>query len=38
MAEDRVTRGCDPSADPGTKTAPGDTLPPLGIPEFARKR
>ena len=37
-AEDRATRGRDPSADPGAKTAPGGTMPPLGIPGLAQKR
>jgi hypothetical protein len=37
-AEDRATRGRDPSADPGAKTGMGGRTPPLGIPGLARKR
>ncbi len=37
-AEDRATRGRDPSADPGAKTGKGGRMPPLGIPGLARKR
>jgi hypothetical protein len=37
-AEDRATRGRDPSADPGAKTGEGGTMPPLGIPGLAQKR
>jgi hypothetical protein len=37
-AEERATRGRDPSADPGAKTGVGGTTPPLGIPGLARKR
>lgn len=35
-AEDRATRGRDPSADPGAKTGAGGTMPPLGIPGLAQ--
>ncbi len=31
-AEDRATRGRDPSANPGAKTGMGGRTPPLGIP------
>jgi len=37
-AEDRATRGRDPSADPGAKTGEGGTMPPHGLPGLARKR
>ena len=37
-AEDRATRGRDPSADPGAKTGAGGTMPPLGIPGLAPMR
>jgi|GEM_PF-5313968 len=37
-AEDRATRGRDPSADPGAKTGMGGTMPPLGFPRLARMR
>ena len=37
-AEDRATRGRDPSADPGAKTGVGGTMPPLGIPGLAGMR
>ena len=36
-AEDRATRGRDPSADPGAKTGVGGRTPPLGIPGIGRK-
>ena len=35
-AEDRATRGRDPSADPGAKTGVGGRTPPLGIPGIGR--
>ena len=37
-AEDRATRGRDPSADPGAKTGAGGRMPPLGIPGLAQMR
>src|SRR4051794_5198100 len=37
-AEDKATRGRDPSADPGAKTGAGGTMPPLGIPGLAPMR
>ena len=37
-AEDRATRGRDPSTDPGAKTGAGGTMPPLGIPGLASMR
>src|SRR5262245_46939247 len=37
-AEDRATRGRDPSADPGAKTRAGGMRPPLGIPGLAPTR
>ncbi len=37
-AEDRATRGRDPSADPGAKTGVGGRTPPLGIPGLAKMR
>ncbi len=37
-AEERATRGRDPSADPGAKTGAGGRRPPLGIPGLAPKR
>ena len=37
-AEDRATRGRDPSAAPGAKTGEGGTMPPHGLPGLARKR
>ena len=37
-AEDRATRGRDPSADPGAKTGAGGTMPPHGLPGLAQKR
>src|SRR3954452_5120810 len=37
-AEDRATRGRDPSAGPGAKTGEGGTMPPHGLPGLARKR
>ena len=37
-AEDRATRGRDPSADPGAKTGAGGRRPPLGIPGLAPTR
>jgi hypothetical protein len=37
-AEDRATRGRDPSADPGAKTGAGGRMPPLGIPGLASMR
>ena len=37
-AEDRATRGRDPSADPGAKTGAGGRMPPLGIPGLAPTR
>jgi hypothetical protein len=37
-AEDRATRGRDPSADPGAKTGAGGRTPPLGIPGLAPTR
>ena len=37
-AEERATRGRDPSADPGAKTGAGGTMPPLGIPGLAPMR
>ena len=37
-AEDRATRGRDPSADPGAKTGKGGRTPPLDIPGLAGKR
>src|ERR1700742_3729660 len=37
-AEDRATRGRDPSADPGAKTGAGGTMPPIGIPGLAPMR
>jgi putative transposase len=37
-AEDRATRGRDPSADPGAKTGMGGTMPPLGFPGLAGMR
>ena len=37
-AEDRATRGRDPSADPGAKTGVGGRMPPLRIPGLAAKR
>ena len=36
-AEDRATRGRDPSAEPGAKTGVGGRTPPLGIPGIGRK-
>jgi hypothetical protein len=37
-AEDRATRGRDPSADPSAKTGAGGRTPPLGIPGLAPTR
>src|SRR5208282_167321 len=37
-AEDRATRGRDPSAGSGAKTGVGGRTPPLGIPGLAPKR
>ena len=37
-AEDRATRGRDPSADSGAKTGEGGTMLPHGLPGLARKR
>ncbi len=37
-AEDRATRGRDPSADPGAKTGAGGTMPPHGLPGLAQMR
>ena len=37
-AEDRATRGRDPSADSGAKTGEGGTMPPHGLPGLAQKR
>jgi hypothetical protein len=37
-AEERATRGRDPSADPGAKTGKGGRMPLLGIPGLAEKR
>ena len=37
-AEDRATRGRDPSAVPGAKTGVGGRMPPLGSPGLASKR
>jgi hypothetical protein len=37
-AEDRATRERDPSADPGTKTGAGGTMPPHGPPGLAQMR
>ena len=37
-AEDRATRGRDPSADLGAKTGEGGTMPPHGLPGLAQKR
>ena len=36
-AEDRATRGRDPSADPGAKTGVGGRTPPLRIPGIGQK-
>src|ERR1700730_16185089 len=35
-AEDRATRGRDPSADPGAETGEGGTTPPHGLPGLAQ--
>jgi len=37
-AEDRATRGRDPSADPGAKTGEGSTMLPHGLPGLAQMR
>ena len=37
-AEDRATRGRDPSAGSGAKTGEGGTKPPQGLPGLAQKR
>jgi hypothetical protein len=37
-AEDRATRGRDPSADSGAKTREGGTMPPHGDPGLAGMR
>jgi len=36
-AEDRATRGRDPSADPDAKTGAGGRTPPLGLSGIGRK-
>jgi hypothetical protein len=36
-AEDRATRGRDPSADSGAKTGAGGRKPPLGVPGIGRQ-
>src|SRR6266581_3501938 len=37
-AENRATRGRDPSTGPGTKTEEGGSLPPHELPGLAQKR